>query len=363
MDLRRTKHIDFTLLVAFFVINGLGLLTLFSFRFAKWNPMHSVFMKQCIWCCLGLVAATVLFAMDYRQLKEAGYLIHCVVFILLLATLLAGIHAKGARRWFSLFGFRFQPSELAKLSTIIALSCYFSGLEERRPGISHFFKSLPLVLPVFFVIAVQPDLGTAALVLAIYLCYIIFSGISWRFIVTLFLIFLAIIPVAWGFLKPYQRERVIFFFNPERDPLGKGYHLIQSKVAIGSGGFLGKGLKGSTQMGLGFIPEKHTDFIFSVFAEEWGFAGCMFLFSMYVLFLFRAYRVSQSAKDSFGSYLAFGIFSLFLIQIVVNTYMCVGLMPVVGIPLPLMSYGGSSILTCYMSLGILLSIYSRRFMF
>ncbi len=353
---------DLSILVPFLAINAIGLFTLYTFRYAKFKPMSYIFLRQSLWAGVGIVLAVFFFFMDYRELKNASYIIHGVVFLILVITLFLGIYAKGARRWFSLFGIRFQPSEFAKLSTIFVLSKFFAD-KERRPDFLDLLKSSVFVAPVFFVIAAQPDLGTAMLILIVYLLYLIFSGLSWKIILAIFAIGVSIMPVAWGFLKPYQRERIIYFLRPERDPLGKGYHLIQSKVAIGSGGLFGKGPKGATQMGLGFIPQKHTDFVFSVYAEEWGFVGCLFLFALYAVFLLRVYELSMEARDPFGRYLSFGIFSLFLSQIVVNTYMCMGLLPVVGVPLPLVSYGGSSLAVSYISLGVLLSISSRRFMF
>ncbi len=324
--------------------------------------MFWAFKKQLLWSFLGFAASFLAFLYNYRNLKDLSYILHGIIVFLLLLTLLKGIYIKGARRWFSILGFRFQPSEFAKLSLILSLSTFFSALDD-KPKILDILKSLPLVIVPFAIIVKQPDLGTALLFLAIYISYMVFSGISWK---TLFVIFFALscmIPVAWRFLKPYQKDRILTFLNPQRDPLGKGYHIIQSKIAIGSGGLTGKGLKGATQTGLGFIPEKHTDFAFSVFAEEWGFAGSFLLLLLYYILLYRFFRISIKARDSFGRYLAFGIFILFSLQFTINIFMCLGLLPVVGIPLPLISYGGSSILCSYISFGVALSIYSRRFMF
>ena len=359
---KRLKNLDFTLLFCFFAINSIGLLNLYSLRFSSWNPSLVFFKKQLVWSFLGLFIAFVVFLQDYKTVKHLSYVVHGLVVVLLLITLFKGTYIKGAKRWFSLFGFRFQPSEFAKISLIMSLSLYFSSTTE-GPRLRNLVESFFMFAVPFVIIVKQPDLGTALVLFFIYFAYIVFSGYSWKTVATIVLVLLIAIPISWKFLKPYQKARILSFINPERDPLGRGYHMIQSKIAIGSGGLLGKGFKGATQMGLGFIPERHTDFAFSVFLEEWGFLGGLFLYLLFYTMLCRMYVISLKARDGYGRYLAFGIFILFASQVVVNTFMCMGLLPVVGIPLPLISYGGSSTITSYISLGLLQNIYSRRFMF
>jgi len=254
-----------------------------------------------------------------------------------------GKSVSGSRRWLALGPVSFQPAELAKLAVILVLARYF----HRRPQLAPLtFKDLlapvALVLLPALIIIKQPDLGSGLLVVAVAAAVILFAGVHWRTLVVSLIGLLAAAPAAWPFLKDYQKQRILAFLNPEKDPLGAGYHIIQSEIAVGSGQFWGKGFLKGTQSQLYFLPEQHTDFVFSVFAEEWGFAG-------------------STCKDRFGQFLAVGVTALLFWQIFINLCMVTGLCPVVGLPLPLLSYGGSSLVTTLLALGILLNIRMRRF--
>jgi rod shape determining protein RodA len=270
----------------------------------------------------------------------------------------------GATRWLSIGGFGLQPSELMKIVIIIALARYLSDKATLR-GFTLRELLVPgalLAVPVVMVMK-QPDLGTALLILAIGGSMALFAGIRRATLTVLGCGGLLAAVGGWFLLHDYQRQRVYTFLNPEKDPLGAGYHIIQSKIAVGSGGLFGLGFGKGTQAQLSFLPERHTDFAFSVFAEEWGFAGCLVLLALYLLIVLWGLYIARRASDRFGMYLALGVTVMLFWHIVVNLGMVVGLLPVVGVPLPLFSYGGTSMLTTMAGVGLLLNVSMRRFMF
>lgn len=299
---------------------------------------------------------------DFNDLDKMSILIYLLCISLLVGVLFFGKVVGGSRRWISLGFMTMQPSELMKIALIIILaSVYATSITEEGLGFSKLIKPAVICLIPFMLIVKQPDLGTGLLLLLIAGSMTMFIKLERRVFFALMSLGVAAVPLLWFALKDYQKSRILTFLNPDRDPLGSGYHIIQSKIAIGSGMVYGKGFLKGTQNALSFLPEQHTDFIVSVLAEEWGFAGCSFLLLLYFLLLFWGLNIAYTCRSMFGSILAFGITAMIFWQIFINIGMVMGLMPVVGVPLPLISYGGSSVITNMVGLGILMNISMRKF--
>jgi len=323
---------------------------------------QSYWKKQLLWFLIGFGVMVFLIFFDYRIIVRYAYVIYFVSFILLFLVLVAGDVKSGSRRWISLAGINIQPSEFIKIATIIVLSRFISDFRTGEPlTFSEVFYPLAIAgLPAFLII-LQPDLGTAISVGVILVCYLFAAGLQRKVYIYGAITLLTSSGIMWFFLEDYQRGRIMTLFNPEADPLGSGYNIIQSKIAVGSGGLLGKGFLHGSQGQLKFLPESHTDFIFSVFAEEWGFMGVVILLGLFISLIFLCLKVSLDARDKCGALLSFGISAFLLFQVIVNISMVIGLMPVVGIPLPLFSYGGSSMVSTMASIGIILSVGGRRY--
>jgi rod shape determining protein RodA len=276
--------------------------------------------------------------------------------------MLFGISASGSKRWINLFVMNFQPSELMKIAIIVCFARYYHHIQSSDIQSYKYLlqPTVLLLIPCYLVIA-QPDLGTAILIAGSGLAIIWLAGLNLKYFVYSGLILLVSLPFVISILKPYQKSRILTFFNPERDPLGAGYQIIQSKIAIGSGGLLGKGFLQGTQSYLEFLPEKHTDFIFTLFSEEFGFVGSMVLILLYILLIYRIIRIGFSCRSFFAKLYCFGFASALFLYIFVNIAMVLGLLPIVGAPLPIMSYGGSSMLSIMLGLSIVMSckIYRR----
>lgn len=279
--------------------------------------------------------------------------------VLLILVLLAGDVGKGAQRWLNLYVIRFQPSEMMKLVTPMMLAWYLCK-KPFPPKVTSLIISLGLVILPTMLIAKQPDLGTALLVAAAGFFVVFFGGIRWRILFGSIFTMLALFPVLWQFMHDYQKQRVLTLFDPGSDPLGSGYHIIQSMIAIGSGGIYGKGWFNGTQSQLDFIPERTTDFIFAVFAEEFGIMGAIVLLALYAFIIIRGLYIAASAQDSFGRLLAGSLSMTFFVYLFVNVGMVSGILPVVGVPLPLVSYGGTSMVTLMAGFGMLMSISTNR---
>ena len=362
-DRRLVTHFDWVLLGLIAAVAGLGILNLTSVT-ADWSGATPVYLKQLTWFGLGLGIAFTLCLFDYRHLEYSAFVGYGITLFLLLAVMLVGKTTMGATRWLSFGPMNLQPSEIAKLVIIITLARYFA-LHGRLGGLGLQELLIPLafvVVPVAFIIK-QPDLGTAMMLLFIGATMVLFAGVKLRTFATLTAAAVATAWIGWSFLHDYQRQRIFTFLNPEADPRGTGYHIIQSKIAIGSGSLTGKGFMKGTQSQLAFLPERHTDFAFSVFAEEWGFAGTAVLITLYLLITIWGIYIARRASDRFGMYLAVGITAMLFWHIIVNLGMVTGLLPVVGVPLPLFSYGGTSMVTSMIGVGLLLNISMRRFMF
>jgi rod shape determining protein RodA len=360
-DRRLFTNFDWALFLLLFLILSVGLVNLYSAGFA-FTQDTSLCLKQCRWVILGLICMVFAFSVDYRAIIRHTYFIYGIAIFLLLVVLFYGYVTHGSRRWILFMGFSFQPSELMKLVIILTLAKYFDENKLNRPLLLKdlLFPALLTLIP-FLLIIQQPDLGTALIVLIIFLSMVLFIGVNWKSLSIACMTGLALLPLAWFLLRDYQRERIITLFAPEKDPLGSGYHIIQSMIAIGSGGWWGKGFLKGTQTHLRFLPEQQTDFVFSVFAEEWGFIGILFLMALFFSFIVWGLKISLNSKDYLGTLLAFGITMLIAWSVLINVGMVLGLLPVVGIPLPFMSYGGSSMVVLLIAVGLLLNISTRRF--
>jgi rod shape determining protein RodA len=275
-----------------------------------------------------------------------------------------GKYVGGSKRWLSIGPMSLQPSELVKLSVVIILAQYYSkNTSPKGMTLRELLKPGILVLIPFALIVKQPDLGTALLIVFIAASITIFVKIELRTLIYLISTCTMMGPLIWFFLKGYQKQRILTFLNPERDPLGAGYHIIQSKIAIGSGMLSGKGYMKGTQNALSFLPEQHTDFIFSVLAEEWGFLGSFFVLFLFFMMIIWGLNIAYKCHDNFGVIIAVGITTMLFWQVLINIGMVMGLLPVVGVPLPLVSYGGSSMITIMASIGLLMNVSMRKFMF
>ena len=287
---------------------------------------------------------------------KSAYLFYFIILILLFVVNFYGVTASGSKRWINLFFINLQPSELMKVSLIIFLARYYSKIPlEYVSNTKHIILPLfALVVPVFLV-ASQPDLGTAILIAIGGVAVIWLAGFKIKFFLYSFLILICLIPIGVSFLKPYQKSRILTLFNPEKDPLGAGYQIIQSKIAVGSGGIFGKGFLQGSQSYLDYLPEKHTDFIFTLFSEEFGFVGSVVLLLIYVLIIYRIIAIGNQSRNNFAKLYCFGFAAAFFVYVAVNMSMVLGLVPIVGAPLPIMSYGGSAMLSIMIGLGIVMS--------
>ena len=293
---------------------------------------------------------------NVRYIFKSAYIFYIIVLILLLLVDSFGITSSGSKRWISLFFINLQPSELMKVALILFLARYYYKIPSQNVNnIKHIFiPFLSFLVPVYLVI-MQPDLGTAVLIAITGLIVIWLTGFRIKYFLYSFFILTCLTPVGIAFLKPYQKSRILTFLNPERDPLGAGYQIIQSKIAVGSGGIFGKGFLQGSQSYLDYLPEKHTDFIFTLFSEEFGFFGSIFILLLYALIVSRIVRIGNMTRSNFGKLYCYSFATAFFIYVVVNMGMVLGLLPIVGSPLPIMSYGGSSMMAIMLGLGIVMS--------
>ncbi len=353
--LAEALHIDMPLLLLLLALSAISLMVLYS---ASGQNMDMIW-RQSLRLGVGFTILLVLAQTNTASLKRWTPWLFGIGVGLLLAVLFAGETGKGAQRWLDLGLFRFQPSEMLKLAVPMMVAWHLSehALPPRPRRLA--MACLIIIVPTLL-IAKQPDLGTALLVASAGVFILLFAGISWRLMLASGALLAAGAPVLWYFMHDYQRQRVLTFLNPEQDPLGAGYHIIQSKIAIGSGGLYGKGWLNGTQSQLNFLPERSTDFIFAAYAEEFGFFGILLLLTVYLLVIVRGLLIAVQAQDTYSRLLAGGLVMTFFIYIFVNIGMVTGLLPVVGLPLPLVSYGGTSMVTLMAGFGILMSIHTHR---
>ena len=361
LNRRQFQGLDRVFLTTTLLLLGIGLLSLYSAAFQKTQMTGILYLKrQLLWAGLGCTLALLLLVVDYHLWLEWSYLLYALTLVMLGLVLVIGTVRGGAQRWLSIGGFTLQPSEFAKLTTILAVARYLG----HRPPVTGrwwtvlgacFLIGLPMAL-----ILKQPNLGTASVFGFAGLAMLLVWGVPLRPLLMVLGLGILSMPVLWAFLEDYQRSRLLVFMNPNLDPLGAGYTVIQSRIAMGSGQLWGKGWLAGTQNQLNFLPERHTDFISSVVGEEWGILGTTFCLALYLLLFQRGFIIAQQTRDPFGRLLIVGLITLLATHTIVNMGMVLGLMPVVGLPLPFMSYGGSWMLACLVSVGIVLSVGVRR---
>ncbi len=363
-DRRLVQYFDWGLMGLALLIGCVGLITLYSAVTAETPaPQKMLFYKQLLWFSFGLIAMVVAFLFNYKILDRWAQPIYFACIALLLAVLFFGKFVGGSRRWLVIGPVSLQPSELVKIAVIIALARYYSkDAKTRGFTLRELVRPLMIIMLPVLLIGMQPDLGTAGLVVLIAGAITVFVKIERRSFIYLMGSGAVMVPLIWFFLKEYQKKRILTFLDPDLDPLGAGYHIIQSKIAIGSGMLGGKGFLKGTQNALSFLPEEHTDFIFSVLAEEWGFLGSITLVFLFLILILWGLNVAHACREPFGAILAVGVSAMIFWQAFINIGMSMGLLPVVGVPLPFVSYGGSSVLTTAVSIGLLLNVSMRRFM-
>lgn len=359
VDRRLLQNVDWTLLAAAVILVTLGALTLKSLHIDRTGG--GVLWRQLAWLGLGAVALLAVASIDYRRIVRAAPVLYLAGMMGLAAVLVVGRTVSGARRWIGVGPFTAQPSETFKVAFVLLAVWVLTSRLARTNGATALGVILAALAIPFALIVKQPDLGTALVLLPVLLALLLGAGLPMRLVGGLLAGGCAVMPAAWFALKDYQRERIMVYLDPVRDPLGSAYNVIQARIAIGSGQLLGKGVAGATQSRLSFLPERHTDFIFAVFAEMWGFVGCVLLLACYAVLLSRGFDIAASAREPVGRLVALGATALLATQILINLGMVTGLLPVVGVPLPLMSYGGSSMLVTLMTLGLLLSVRMRQF--
>jgi rod shape determining protein RodA len=351
----RRLHIDVPLVMGLLLLCGFGLAVLYS---ASGQDLASV-ERQVARLGLALLLMFAVAQVPPARLERWSLALYGLGILMLVAVLVVGDVGKGAQRWLDLGFMRFQPSELLKLAVPMAVA-WLLAARPLPPGLLRVIGAAVLTLVPVLLIAKQPDLGTAILVATAGAAVLFIGGLSWRLILALAAGGAALAPMVWYAMRDYQRQRVLTFLNPESDPLGAGYHIIQSQIAIGSGGVYGKGWLNGTQSHLEFLPERHTDFIFAVIGEELGLAGIAVLLALYLFIIYRGLVIAASARDTYGRLLAGGLSLVFFVYVFVNTGMVTGLLPVVGVPLPLVSYGGTSMVTLMAGFGMIMAVRTHR---
>jgi rod shape determining protein RodA len=372
LDSKRFTNLPWAMIGLVFCIACIGLAAVYSATYTSHGPSY-LFYKQLVMTSVGFIFMFFVIVIDYHTVGRYAYLFALASLGLLVLVMFMGRTGMGAQRWLAIGPVAFQPSELAKLSLTLALARYFA--EDPKQG-GYELKDLAvpglMVLVPTILVLKQPDLGTALMLLLTSTLIVMLAGIRMKSVMIVLLTAAVVIssvfvipPIRhkiWGSLKPYQQNRIKAFIDPSSDPLGSGYHANQSKIAVGSGQIAGKGYRKGTQSQMAFLPERHTDFIFAVIAEETGLVGASILIFLYLLFLLMGVDAAKNAKDRLGTLMAGGIVSMISLYVFINIGMAVGIVPVVGVPLPLVSYGGTSTITTFLALGLLLNIQARRFM-
>ena len=355
-SLSRRLHLDLTLLFSLLLLAGVGLVILYS----AGNQDMALIHRQLLRLGIAFIVMVVVAQINPDTLLRWSPWLYGIGMAMLLAVLILGVEGKGAQRWLDLGFIRFQPSEMMKLVVPMMVAWYLAE-HPLPPRPTQLIIALAIIVAPTLMIAKQPDLGTALLIASSGLFVLLFASISWRLVTYAVLFLVPMALLLWKFgMHDYQRQRVLTFLNPESDPLGAGYHIIQSKIAIGSGGLYGKGWLNGTQSHLEFLPERSTDFIFAVFSEEFGLIGSLMLLSLYLFIIMRGLFISLSGQDSYARLLCGGLIMTFMVYVFINIGMVSGLLPVVGLPLPLVSYGGSAMVTIMASFGMLMSVYTHR---
>ena len=361
------RHVDWTLVVAALALTIFGLFIVYSATHQSLETLGldtgTYLKRQIAFAMLGLIGLVLAATFDYRLVKVYAPIVYGAMMLLLLLVLTPlGDETAGAQRWITLFGFQFQPSEFAKLAVLAALAAYLSEIRG-EPGLHEVGRASAIAIAPMALIFVQPDVGTTMVFAAVLLAVVVVSGARMRHLGVLLVAAAVTIFVAFqlGIVKDYQVARLTGFIDPASDPMRAGYNRQQAEIAIGAGGLVGKGYLEGTQTNLDFVPEQHTDFVFTVVGEEFGFLGAMVLLGLYALVVWRGFRTAMLSRDAFGTLLATGITAMIAFQVFVNIGMTVGIMPITGIPLPLVSYGGTSLVMNLLAIGLLLNVHMRRF--
>ena len=354
----RIRSINFLFLFLIILIFLFGVLSLYSVSGGDFNSWPIKHVQRFF---LGLIIFFTICSINIKFFFIMAYPIFLISLIFLIIVPFFGTETYGATRWIKIAGISLQPSEFLKFTLILALAKYFhSNTDETMAFLKKFILPLVIILIPVIIVAAQPDLGTAIVIFIGGVSIFWIIGLNYKYFIAGGVMIIISIPLLWQYLKDYQKERVFTFFNPERDPLGNGYHIMQSKIALGSGGALGKGYLEGTQSHLNFLPEMHTDFIFTMFGEEFGFLGTFILISLYAALIFLSIKMSLESRSDFGKYLSLGVSTVFFIYVFVNISMVTGLLPVVGVPLPLVSYGGSSMIAVMGGFGLLMNCYIHQ---
>ena len=357
------RRFDWNYAAVILTLQVIGLVNLYSAAHST-DHLSRVFRSQVIWLMIGWVAFLVVSKINYKNLIKFSAAFYCLNLAALGLVLVVGKRIYGSRRWLDLGVFNYQPSETMKFFLILFMAGYLARHKLQNFGFKDLVKpGLILILP-FLITAKQPDLGTAILLLAIPSSMILFLKVQRKVLLSLLVILAVSLPTAWTYaLKPYQKNRIKNFLNPERDPRGTGYNSIQAKIAIGSGQVLGRGFQQGSQNQLQFLPERHSDFIFCVLSEEYGFIGGMFTLAFFLILLFIILNIARDCGERSGALVCVGVASFIFWHLIINIGMVAGLLPIVGVPLPLLSYGGSSMVTFMVSLGVVSSVGNQRYMF
>ena len=356
---RALPSVDLNFIGTAIVIAVIGVVLIYS---ATWftQPGLTIVKRQILWVGIGILLMILFLVVDYHVLFDVAPILYGIGIVLLLYLMIFGRLTANVRSWIHIGPFQFQPSEFMKVFTALMLARFFDSNDRAYLNVRSFMIAMGIIgLPVGLII-IQPDFGTAASFFPLVAVAMFFGGIRIRVWAAAAVILLIALPIGWTQLKPYQKERVVTFLNPELDPLGDGYQVTQAKIAIGSGGIHGKGFKQGTQARLDFIPEHHTDFIFSVLGEEWGFIGVVIVLALYLFLIVQALTFAKHARDRGGTFLVICLISFVMFHVVINVAMQIGVLPTTGIPLPLISYGGSSALAVAIGMGMLLALTRRR---
>ncbi|MEK6372653.1 MAG: rod shape-determining protein RodA [Acidobacteriota bacterium] len=357
---RNLSNVDLNFLGTALVIAAIGCMLIYSATYFS-DPSLSFVRRQLLWMAIGIALMLVFLVIDYHVLFDVAPILYGIGLALLVYLAIFGRQTAHMKGWIHIGGSQFQPSEFTKVFTALMLAKFFDSNERAYLSLRSFIQVMLIIGAPVTLILLQPDFGTAASFFPLLAVAMFFGGIRWRVWVVMILVALLVAGLGWGVMKSYQKERILTFLDSNRDPLGKGYQVTQAKIAIGSGGIHGKGFRNGTQGKLGFIPARHTDFIFSVLGEEWGFIGVMIVLGLYLFLIVQALTFAKHARDRGGTFLVICLISFFIFHVLINVSMQIGVLPTTGIPLPLLSYGGSSTMMFLIAIGLMLNVDMRRF--
>ncbi len=357
---RTLPSLDLNFIGTALVIAAVGCLLVYSATYFT-DPALNTFRKQVLWVGIGIALMILFMVIDYHILFDVAPILYGIGIVLLLYLLIWGRMTANIKAWIHIGGFQFQPSEFMKIFTALMLARYFDSNDRAYLDLRSFLIVMGIIgLPVGLIM-MQPDFGTATTFFPLVAVAMFFGGIRLRIWAAMILIVAIAVPLGWTQLMPYQKERILTFLNPERDPLGRGYQVTQAKIAIGSGGIHGKGFRNGTQARLEFLPARHTDFIFAVLGEEWGFIGVVIVLGLYLFLITQAMNFAKHARDRGGTFLVICLISFIIFHVLINVSMQIGVLPTTGIPLPLISYGGSSTMMFFIAIGLIANVDMRRF--